>query len=757
MKKRILSVVIVVIMTFGLMSTMAFAETATSGTHGDNLTWNFDNSTGTLTISGTGEMKSSASYPWVAYRNIIKSVVINEGVTTIGNSAFAYYSSLESVTIPNSVTKIGYLAFIKTAIKTISFSKNIKEVGYAAFSSIENLSEVYIPVSVEKWGRNVFDFSGIAKVEFENGITEIVDGMFHNCKSLKSVKLPSTLKTIGKEAFYHCISLESIKIPDSVTKIKKYAFLSCENLTDVALPKNLDYIHTSSFFDTPLYSQMNSENNIFVQNKIYKYPGFASGGLGRDYTDFTNTDFTIIPDGVTYIADGAIEVPGYVVDNSRYYTFNYYIPKSVKNICRLSENEENAPPPTEEPPVEPNWDLEPEDFGFHVPTYVNIFYAGTEEEWNLVNKRMDDDRYNIFVYENNKFVQIKGDNPFGNSIAGATWRYSAPRGGKLTVGAKGNLTYANWPHHIKSVVMRNELTINNEYIYILESIGAGAFENCLLLKNVTILSKELKSIEKNAFKNCPEIKNVFYNGTVEEFKSIKIKKEGNESFLGATIYCSDGTINYKKNGLKLFDDVKNSWYAEYVDYVAAAEIFVGTGDRQFSPEKTMTRAEFVQVLANVDGINTKNKNANSNFTDVKSGQWFAPAVEWASENKIVQGMGDGTFAPNQAITREQMCVMLVNYARYKKISFKRLESIERFKDDNKIATWAKKSVYACQIANIINGKGGNIFDPKGVAKRSEASAVFTVFFKDYCDKILSTWPSVSLEIPVIYMEIGSVE
>jgi len=164
------------------------------------------------------------------------------------------------------------------------------------------------------------------------------------------------------------------------------------------------------------------------------------------------------------------------------------------------------------------------------------------------------------------------------------------------------------------------------------------------------------------------------------------------------------------------------------------KIFTGTSATTFSPNSSITRAQFVQVLANLEGIDTSNKKITTKFTDVPSGKWYTPAVKWASENSIVSGVGNGKFSPNKKVTREQMCVMLVNYAKFKGITLNKVEAKATFADNNKISSWAKDAVYVCQQANIVNGKSNNKFDPKGTGTRAEAATIFTTYHKDYIAK-----------------------
>ena len=184
--------------------------------------------------------------------------------------------------------------------------------------------------------------------------------------------------------------------------------------------------------------------------------------------------------------------------------------------------------------------------------------------------------------------------------------------------------------------------------------------------------------------------------------------------------------------VKVFSDVPDKmWYKEYVDYSVLNDIFNGTSDTEFSPDMVMTRAQFVQVLANVSGIDTKDTNVTTDFSDVPSGKWFTPAVKWAFDNGIVNGTGDGEFSPDNSITREDMCLMLVRYATYRELDLKATKEKAVFADDSEIGFWAVDAVYICQMAEIVSGKEHNFFDPKATGSRAEAATIFTRFHKNY--------------------------
>ena len=177
-----------------------------------------------------------------------------------------------------------------------------------------------------------------------------------------------------------------------------------------------------------------------------------------------------------------------------------------------------------------------------------------------------------------------------------------------------------------------------------------------------------------------------------------------------------------------FTDVnKSDWFYEGVNFVYQRGLFNGVSEKIFSPGSSMTRAMFATVLARLEAEELK-KYDKSIFSDVDMEMWYGQAVEWAAESGIVNGVGDNRFAPDEAITREQMATMLNNYVKYKKLELPSKTTAE-FADANLISTWAAEAVKIMHGAEIINGKSDNLFDPLGTATRSEVATLFMRYMK----------------------------
>lgn len=183
-------------------------------------------------------------------------------------------------------------------------------------------------------------------------------------------------------------------------------------------------------------------------------------------------------------------------------------------------------------------------------------------------------------------------------------------------------------------------------------------------------------------------------------------------------------------GLPFSDVEEESWYYEYVGYVYENGLFSGTSDTTFEHETLMTRAMFVQLMANFDGVDLK-AYTETPFEDVEDGSWYESAVAWAAENKVVNGTSEVTFHPGDPITREQMCQLLSSYTAYAEITLTKTAEEKTFADAADISGWAKEAVSSCQTAEIVSGKDGNRFDPQGTASRAEAATLLTNFHRSY--------------------------
>ena len=187
-----------------------------------------------------------------------------------------------------------------------------------------------------------------------------------------------------------------------------------------------------------------------------------------------------------------------------------------------------------------------------------------------------------------------------------------------------------------------------------------------------------------------------------------------------------------KNPAPAFTDIHNHWAADNILFAASRGLLSGTSDTTFSPDTGMTRGMFVTALGRLAGINPDSYQTGK-FTDVKADAYYAPYVNWAAQTGIVEGVTATTFAPDTNINREQMAVIMANYA--KKLGYdlpKTLQAVT-FADNTQISSWAKDAVKSMQQAGILAGKNENKFDPKGTATRAEVATVLRRFVEIVID------------------------
>ena len=290
--KKVISLLLSIAMLLSIVSVVdfsAFADVQT-GKCGDNVTYSLDTSTGVLTISGTGDMYSYGPF----YENTnIKSVIIESGVTSIGDSAFDGCGSLTDVTIPNSVTSIGRSAFCGCGFTSVTIPNSVTSISDCLFSQCESLTSVTIPNSVTSIDYSAFHLcKSLTSVTIPNSVTSIGDNAFEDCYSLTSVTIPNSVTSIGYSAFIRCFSLTSVTIPDSVISIDSSAFEGCTSLTSVTIPDSVTSIGNCAF------EYCKSLESVTIPNSVTS--------IGKDLFAYcTSLTSVTIPNSVTSIGDTA--------------------------------------------------------------------------------------------------------------------------------------------------------------------------------------------------------------------------------------------------------------------------------------------------------------------------------------------------------------------------------------------------------------------------------------------------------------------
>ena len=303
---------------------------------GGNLYWELTED-GTFTISGNGKMSvlkehkshyayQAKKYPWYNKRDMIRKVIIEEGVTSIGDFSFEECEHLISITIPNSMKSIGkvcsnrnlnfyitninvwcdinknwgipyYCLFVNNEkVEKLVIPSSFTNINHFAFCKCISLTSISIPKSVTSIGDGAFsDCKNLTSISIPNSVTSIGDRAFSDCKNLTSISIPNSVTSIGRNAFEDCKNLTSISIPNSVTEIEFETFYGCENLISVTIPNSVTSISYGAFYGCKNLTSISIPNSVtkISQNVFYGCENLDKISISKSLTKVDKDAFTI--------------------------------------------------------------------------------------------------------------------------------------------------------------------------------------------------------------------------------------------------------------------------------------------------------------------------------------------------------------------------------------------------------------------------------------------------------------------------------
>ncbi len=448
---------------------------------------------GTLTISGNGEMKywyNIYVVAWDSNRKNIKNVIINNGVTSIGNYAFSDCTSLTNITIPNSVTSIGDYAFYGCEnLINITIPNSVTSIGNFAFCMCTSLTSINVDSNNEKYmsdngvlytkdKKTLIQYpSKKEKTEYIilQGTTSIGNYAFHYCTNLTNITIPNSVTSIGDDAFYICTNLINITIPNSVTSIGYRAFYLCKSLTNITIPDGVISIKNQTFYCCE------SLTRLIIPSSVISIGDYA-------FHYCTNLTNITIPNSVTSIGDNAF----YGCEN----LINITIPNSVTSIGNdvfngcISLTSIN---------VDSNNEKYMSDNGvlYTKDKKILIQYPGKKEgtEYLILQGVESIEDYAFWGCGNLTNIII----PNGVTSIGYSAFYRCTSLTNITI--PNSVTsigdYAFWYCNLKNITIPNGVT----------SIGYSAFYRCTSLTNITI-PNSVTSIGDFAFNECTSLTNI---------------------------------------------------------------------------------------------------------------------------------------------------------------------------------------------------------------------------------------------------------
>ena len=533
--KKVIIVLFALLMLGVLRGTSVTAYAIAGGDCGENTTWILEK--GTLTIFGTGTMlnyTSTSQAPWYEYREQIRTVVVNDGVTGIGNYAFKDC----------------------TELKKVDFQGTLNRIGSGAFYNCKALASITIP----------------------DGVAGIGSSTFFGCVLLEDVNIPYGVSTIGNSAFKKCTALKTLTIPYDVTAIGDNAFAGCTLLKDVS------YAGSKADWNG---IDIGSGNEALTGASLSYFTG--SGSCGRGVTwKMNGVKLTISGSGAmkdyspgdpapwcgasanlkTVVIDSGVTTIGYEAFISCTALVNVILPNSITAINRFAFEDCGSLKciaiPEKVSVIEDGTFRDCTSLkDVFIPSAVNsvgtsafyrcselanVYLSGSQSNWEAVSISGS----NTPLTKAKKHYDVTG----GTCGDGVIWLLDSENG-PLTISGNGPMMtytaakyvpwYAKYRPAIKTVDIKKGVTSIGFYAFYscsmlsdvtipdtVTTIGKHSFHGCSSLKKITIPTS-VKTVGTSAFESCGALTNVYYTGTQTEWSKIKINT-GNKALTGASLH-----------------------------------------------------------------------------------------------------------------------------------------------------------------------------------------------------------------------------
>ena len=614
----------------------------TSGQCGDTATWSFDEATGLLTISGTGKVKDFTFHInnrqpyWYPLADQITAVVVEEGITSLGNDAFSGLYRLAEVSLPETLTAIGNNTFSHcSSLTEVRFPDALTSIGNSTFFSCESLETFVIPETITQIPESTFNYCvNLKSVTLHDAVTAIGYRAFACCRSLTDVQLPESLTAIGGEAFLDCDSLTYMEWPASVTTVSGGVF-SSSGLRELVIPDTVTAIGSAAF------DNCTELETLELPDSVTSFGDYAF----RFTSKLTGLR---IPEGVKVIPYGcfngsgiaSVEIPDTVTTIERYAFQScrnltaVHLPESVTKIAdevftycsSLSEI---------------NWPSGADTIGWHqfsgtalkeftVPATVAQVQSYAFKDCAALEK---------VVFESPS-TQVSGSQIFDNDPLLTVWCWYNTSAQAM---AEANM--------VPYVLFDAPADLPRYRIYTTVQ-GDGT----LLATPADSTGFEWVTVDVAAAPNSVLYDLYLFYYSYEELE-LRVETVDEDTFRFLMPKCDVEIVAVFQNTETGFIDIKSTdFYYESVLWAVRNGITSGTSEVTFSPAGECMRAQIVTFLWRAAGCPIVE--AENPFTDVKETDFYYDAVLWAVKEGITSGTSADTFSPFRTCSRAEVVTFL---------------------------------------------------------------------------------------------------
>ena len=718
-------------------------------------------------------IETFAYYPNTAYYvSSLTKVTLPEGLETIGDNAFASAPGLSEINLPSTLKSIGERAFMNCNIDNFTIPAGVEYIGANAFNetymAVRKANEVRarggdpfiviggelvkyagddtvvtVPDGVRGIATDAFSPYGgdVTSITLPDSVEYIADGAFGTQSELTTVNFGSGLKEIGFGAFDGCTSLNNVVLPEGLKKIGDNAFARCSSLDSISFPGTLETLYPGSLRGTPYWENLPGGENYlgsvfcFKETELDPWSPFhvdvRPGTLGIMEWQSSQYDTTMsLPDGLRYIGPDAFP-------DGMYELVDFTLPESVTYI----DHEAGVPKSAlRDLPDALTYIGDNAFSGYSIDiSYLEIpngvKYIG-QKAFDHINTNSSQ-KMDVRLPDSLEYMEWAAFE-YNNIGQITNWPAAITTWNDFLISCQMDaLTLPDTILNVHRLTSYSSSVMNLNRVKVIEGFSGYGYADIYTSDTIqpgsgTILMPNLERVYPNTHIGGDGA-GVVAIPNMEVYVPFNGVDEGFDEHLNVVIFepsMLEGLPSAPSSAAPMvgsFTDVRtNNWFAGAVEYVVNNGLFSGVSDTSFAPNEPVTRGMLVTVLWRAAGEPSASASA---FADVPADAWYAKAVAWANVNGIVQGYDASTFAPDDRITREQLAAIFQRYAGFKGMETSGRGDLSQFGDTGALSNWAQEGVSWAVGAGLISGKGDGVLDPQGATTRAEAAVILQRFLE----------------------------